>query len=83
MYIVKKKITFSFEPVKSFNTITEAQKYCDNVIKRIIKKNIKAKKDFRPNAYGVEEIPFFMINNSLYVSNFDPYKEGRQKYITK
>jgi len=52
-------------------TLNEAFDYCDNVYKRIIKKNKKAAKDWRPNAYGPQSLPSFKINGKYYKSQFD------------
>lgn len=52
------------------NSLNEAFDYCDNVYKRVIKKNKKAEKDWRPNAYGVQSLPHFKINGKHYQSKY-------------
>lgn len=75
--VIKRKIGFGFEKVKEFDSVDEAKKYMDGIIKRTIKKNDKAEKDQRKNAYGVETLPWFQMNGEPYKSEFDPrHKES-------
>ena len=72
MITVKRKIGFEFSEVQKFNTKKEAVKYCEGILKRTIRKNKKANSDLRPNAFGAETLPWFMINNEIYESKNDP-----------
>jgi hypothetical protein len=62
-------------------TLKDAFDYCDNVYKRIIKKNKKAAKDWRPNAYGHQSLPGFKINGKYYQSQFDEIDQS--DYVPK
>ena len=71
MITVKRKLAFNFNPVAEFETHEEAVNYCEGIIRRTIKKNARAAKDNRPNAYGAETLPWFLINDELYNSPND------------
>ena len=62
-------------------TIKAAFDYCDKAYKRIIKKNIKAEKDFRRNSYGVQSLPGFKINGKYYQSEYDEI--DKSEYVPK
>jgi ABC-type polar amino acid transport system ATPase subunit len=69
--ILERKTAFVFQQTNIFQTIEEAESYCENVLKSVIKKNKKAESDFRPNAYGVQELPWFKIDGEVYNSPND------------
>ena len=71
LVIVKRKMGFTWKEVGRFNSMDEAEKYCDDIIKRISKSNMKANKDNRINAYGAQELPWFEINDEIYDSPYD------------
>jgi viroplasmin and RNaseH domain-containing protein len=71
MVIVKRKIAFDFKEVSTFNSIEDAKKYCDGIIKRILNKNKKASNDLRLNSLGTQSLPWFMINDKIYNSSLD------------
>jgi hypothetical protein len=56
----------NYKKVAEFQTEKECIIFCNKIIKRIIRKNIKAEKDWRPNAYGKQNVPFFKIGNKIY-----------------
>ena len=72
MKTVTRKQGFTFNKVAAFNTNEEAVKYCEGILKRMIRKNAKADKDVRNNAFGVESLPWFEINGIIYKSKLDP-----------
>ena len=69
--IVKRKTGFSWKEVGRFNSVSEAEKYCEDIIKRISKSNKRASMDNRNNSYGAQELPWFEINGEIYDSPND------------
>lgn len=69
--IVKRKMGFDFKEVGKFDSLEDAKKYMDGIIKRIARANAKANKDNRPNAFGAQELPWFMVDGEIYDSPFD------------
>ena len=68
--MVQKKMAFDFEDWKSFNTLNDALKEIKRIYKSVHRKNNKANADMRPNAFGAESLPWFIIND-VNIPQFD------------
>jgi hypothetical protein len=62
---VLQEYLFGWYDIQHFNSLKDAQQFAEKRYKNILKRNKKAKKDWRPNAYGSEQIhPVRVVDKS-------------------
>ena len=71
---------FGWYDVKFFKTLKEAQTFAQKKYNNIVKRNKKAEKDWRPNAYGKEQIhPMRIVDRTVRPPKYFPATKQDEK----
>ncbi len=89
---VLQEYLFGWYDVKFFKTLKEAKTFAQKKYDNTVKRNKKAEKDWRPNAYGKEQIhPMRIVDTTVSPVKYSPatkqdekdFKSNKKNYLTE